>query len=149
MTNVTVGLVLAGVLASGSAFAHHAAATLGTVTIAQPVMAGGTMLQPGTYELRDTGEHGKPLPGQSAEAQAWIEFLSNGTVVARDLAEVMPGGGEAVGTSGVTSGVTSGATSGGTGSRVRAQMLRGGDYMRVSVTRGGERYLIHLPVQAK
>jgi hypothetical protein len=141
MTKLSVGLVLAGVLASGSAFAHHAAATLGTVTIAQPVMAGGTMLQPGTYELRDTGEHGKPLPGQSAEAQAWIEFLSNGTVVARDLAEVMSGGAEAVGTSGVTSG--------GTSSRVRAQLLRGGDYMRVSVTRGGERYLIHLPVQAK
>ena len=137
MTKVTLGLVLAGLLASGPAFAHHASATLGTVTITQPVMAGGTMLQPGTYELRDTGEHGTPLPGQSAEAQAWVEFLSNGSVVARDIAEVMPGGNQAVG------------TSGGTGSRARAQILRGGDFMRVSVSRGGERYLIHLPMHAK
>jgi hypothetical protein len=136
MTKTIVAFVLAGVLAGGSAFAHHASASLGTVTISQPVMAGGTMLQPGTYELRDTGEHGKPMPGQSAEAQAWIEFLSNGTVVARDMAEVMTGTPEAVGTTG-------------TAGRVRAQMLRGGDFMRLSVNRGGERYLIHLPVHAK
>jgi hypothetical protein len=137
MTRVLVAAVLAGVLATGSAFAHHAPGMLGSVTITQPVMAGGTMLQPGTYELRDTGEHGKPLPGQSAEAQAWVEFMSNGSVVARELAEVMPGAPQAVGTSG-----------GGT-SRARAQMLRGGDFMRVTVTRGGERYLIHLPTHAK
>ena len=141
MTKVLVGAVLAGVLATGSAFAHHASGMLGTVTITQPVTAGGTTLQPGTYELRDTGEHGKPLPGQSAEAQAWVEFISNGTVVARELAEVMTGTPQAVGTSGATSG-------GGTG-RARAQMLRGGDFMRVTVNRGGERYLIHLPMHAK
>ena len=136
MTKTIVAVVLAGVLGSGSVFAHHPVATLGTVTITQPVMAGGTMLQPGTYELRDTGEHGKPMPGQSAEAQAWIEFLANGTVVARDMAEVMTGTTEAVGTSGAAG-------------RVRTQMLRGGDFMRVSVNRGGERYLIHLAVHAK
>ena len=141
MTRVTVGLVLAGVLATGSAFAHHAAATLGTVTITQPVMAEGKLLQPGTYELRDTGEHAKPLPGQSPDAQAYVEFLSNGMVVAREVAEVMPGAAQAVG--------TSGATSGGAGSRARAQILRGGEFLRVSVNHGGERYLIHLPMQAK
>jgi hypothetical protein len=140
MTKTIVAFVVAGVLAGGSAFAHHPTATLGTVTITQPVMAGGTMLQPGTYELRDTGEHGKPLPGQSAEAQAWVEFLSNGTVVARDMAEVMTGAPDAVGTSGATSGAAG---------RVRAQMLRGGDFLRLSVNRGGERYLIHLPVHPK
>ena len=137
MTKVTVGFVLAGVLATGSAFAHHAAATLGTVTITQQVMAEGKMLQPGTYELRDTGEHPKPLPGQSPDAQAYIEILSNGMVVAREIAEVMPGAPQAVG------------TSGGAGTRLRAQMLRGGDFMRIAANHGGERYLIHLPTHAK
>ena len=141
MTKVTLGFVLAGVLATGSAFAHHAAATLGTVTITQPVMAEGKMLQPGTYELRDTGEHPMPLPGQSPDAQAYIEILSNGMVVAREIAEVMSGTPQAVG--------TSGATSGGAGTRLRAQMLRGGDFMRIAANHGGERYLIHLPTQAR
>jgi hypothetical protein len=56
-------------------------------------------------------------------------------VVARDAAEVVTAAdGVAVG------------TSGGTISRPRVELLKGGDFMRVSMSRGGERYLIHLPV---
>ena len=77
--------------AAAPALAHHAPSVLGTVRITQPVMAGGKMLQPGTYEIRDTGEHATPLPGQSADAQTYVEFVANGTVVARDIAELMPG----------------------------------------------------------
>ena len=137
MRNVTVGFALACVLAAGSAFAHHAAATLGTVTITQPVMADGKMLQPGTYEIRDTGEHVDPLPGQSEDAQAYVEFISDGNVVAREVAEVMPGPPRAVG------------TSGGANARLRVQTLRGNEFVRISANRDGERYLIHLPLQAK
>ena len=139
MTKGSVGIVLTltCVLAAGSAYAHHAAASLGTVTITQPVMADGKMLQPGTYEVRDTGEHVKPLPGQSEDAQAYVEFVANGTVMAREVAEVMPGTERPVG------------TSGGADARLRVQQLRGGDFLRISASRGGERYLIHLPTQAK
>jgi hypothetical protein len=122
------------VLAAGPALAHHAASSLGTVRITQPVMAGGKMLQPGTFEIRDTGEHPTPLPGQSPEAQTFVEFVANGTVMARDIAELMPGQATPVG------------TSGGSSARPRVEMLKGGDFMRVSTTHGGERYLIHLPV---
>ncbi|MBI4265833.1 MAG: hypothetical protein HY657_15770 [Acidobacteria bacterium] len=135
MTKATVGLALVSVLAAGPAVAHHGErSALGTVTIAQPVLAGGKTLQPGTYEVWDTGEHVKPLPGQSEDAQTYIEFVSNGTVVARDVAEVMPAPARAVG------------TSGGAATRLRLERLRGGDFMRVSTYRDGERYLIHLPV---
>ena len=134
---ITAGLALAVMLAAGPVLAHHAPSSLGTVRITQPVKAGGTMLQPGTYEIRDTGEHAKPLPGQSAEAQTHVEFVANGMVVARDLAEVTATEAVPVGTSGATSG---GAT------RSRFEMLKGGDFARVSMSRGGERYLIHLPV---
>jgi hypothetical protein len=136
MTKLLTGFALAGVLATGSAFAHHASATLGTVTLTQPVMAGGTTLLPGTYELRDTGEHPTPLPGQAAESQSYVEFMSNGTVAAREIAEVMPGAPTAVGTSGGAS-------------RARVERLRGDEFLRVSVHHNGERYLIHLPMQAK
>jgi hypothetical protein len=137
MPRLLTGFALACVLTAGSAFAHHAAATLGTVTITQPVMAGGRMLQPGTYELRDTGEHPAPLPGQSPDAQAYVEFMSNGAVAAREIAEVMPGARDTVG------------TSGGAGARARVERLRGDEFLRVSVTHTGERYLIHLSMQGK
>ena len=125
-------------LAAGPALAHHSASMLGTVRIAQPVMAGGKMLPAGTYEIRDTGEHVTPLPGQSADGQTYVEFVANGMVMARDVAELMQDQPGPVGTSGDTSGRTS--------SRPRVEMLRGGDFMRVSMSRGAERLLIHLPV---
>jgi hypothetical protein len=114
--------------------AHHSASSLGTVRITQSVMAGGTMLQPGTYEVRLTGEHVTPLPGQSEDALQRIEFIANGKVAARDAAEVMPAEAVAVG------------TSGGSTTRGRFEMLKGNDFARVSMSRGGERFLIHLPV---
>jgi hypothetical protein len=131
---ITAGLALAVMLAAGPVQAHHAAASHGSVRISQPVMAGGTTLQPGTYEIRLTGEHMKPLPGQSEDAVQQVEFIANGTVAAKYAAEVMTGEDVPVGTSG-----------GGT-TRARVEMLSGGDFMRVSATRGGERYLIHLAV---
>lgn len=134
---ITAGLALAVMLAAGPVQAHHAASSLGSVRITQPVMAGATMLQPGTYEIRLTGEHMKPLPGQSEDAVQQVEFIANGTVAAKYAAEVMTGEDVPVGTSGVTSGGTT---------RARVEMLTGGDFLRVSATRGGERYLIHLAV---
>jgi hypothetical protein len=127
------GVALAIALLAGTAAAHHPPLSLGTVTITQPVMVGGSVLQPGTYEIRDNGEHGTPLPGQSPDAQAQIEFIADGLVVARDLAEVMPAADRPVGTSGTAA------------PRPLVQMLRGGEFMRVSVTHEGNRYLIHLP----
>lgn len=141
MTRLTVGVALASVLAVSPALAHHGAATLGTVTITQPVTADGKMLAPGTYEIRDTGEHVTPLPGQSDEAQAYIEIVSNGAVVAREIAEVMPAAPRAVGTSGAASGQAS--------TRLRVETLRGNEFLRISANRDGARYLIHLPMQAK
>ena len=138
MTKISVGLALALVsaLAAGPVFAHHAPVSLGTVRITQPVMAGGTTLQPGTYEVRDTGDHATPLPGQSPDGQAIIEFVKDGMVVAKDAAEVMPGRSGAVGTSGSSS------------KQLRVQMLKGGDFMRIATDHNGERYLIHLPLAA-
>ena len=138
MTRMITACIAVVVLGAAPALAHHAASSLGTVRITQPVMAGGKMLQPGTYEIRDTGEHTTPLPGQSADAQTYVEFVANGTVMARDIAELMPGLPAPVG--------TSGRTSGGPNARPRVELLKGGDYMRVSTSHGGERYLIYLPV---
>ena len=133
-----ISVTLAGALLVAPAAAQRqptsadTAQSLGTVTIAQPVLAGGVRLEPGTYEVRLTSESLPPLPGQSPGAERRVEFVANGAVVARDAAVVYEP--EAVGTSG-----------GGDG-RARVQELRGGEFVRVSATRDGTRYLIHLPV---
>jgi len=54
-------------------------------------------------------------------------------VVARDVAELMPGLSGPVGTSGSSG-------------RPSVQKLKGGDFLRISKDQNGERYLIHLRV---
>jgi hypothetical protein len=134
MTRMITAALALGTLLVSPLYAHHPPSVLGTVRLSQPVMAGGTMLQPGTYEVRLTGEHVMPLPGQSEDAAQRVEFVANGNVAARDAAEVITAESAPVG------------TSGGSPTRARVELLKGGDFMRVSLTRGGERFLIHLPV---
>jgi hypothetical protein len=108
-----------------------------TVRIPVPVSAGGTPLPAGTYELRIAQEPPTPVAGQSANAQRQVEFVADGRVVARELAEVLldddlP---------------TEGASSQRVPSGTRVEMLKGGEFLRISVKRERERYLIYLPVK--
>ena len=127
-------IALGCLLAAAPALAHHGPSALGTVRITQPVVAGGQILQPGAYEVRLTGEHVKPRPGQSEEAEQVVEFVSGGRVAARDVAEVVAASTGAVG------------TSGGTAASLRVERLKADDFVRVSVNREGERFLIYLPL---
>jgi hypothetical protein len=110
---------------------------LATVRITTTVLADGAPLTPGTYELRLTQERPTPAPGQSWEARRWVEFVAGGKVVARESAEVLRDDDlPAVGASSVP------ARSG-----TRVEMLKGGEFLRVSVKRDRERYLVYLPVK--
>lgn len=133
----TFALTVAGVFAATAAFAHHAPGSLGTVRIAEPVVAGGAALSPGVYEVRDTGEHLQPLPGQSADAGVWVEFIRDGKVVARDGAEILGASDRPVGTAG-----------GASTSPPRVERLKDNEFVRISAYRDGSRYLIYLrPMQ--
>ena len=132
-----ITVALGCLLAVAPALAHHGPSVLGTVRITQAVMAGGQILEPGTYEMRLTGEHVHPLLGQSADAEQMVEFVKDGRVMARDVAEVMPGSTSAVGTSGSAS------------SQARVERLKADDFVRVSMNREGERYLIYLPTAGR
>jgi hypothetical protein len=127
-----MALLAAPAAAQRQPTAADAAESLGTVTLTQAVLAGGVRLEPGRYEVRLTNESLAPRPGQSPDAERRVEFVANGAVVARDAAVVHEP--EAVG------------TSGGADATLRVQELRGGEFVRVSATRDGKRYLIHLPV---
>ena len=133
---LTVALSLGAVDAHAGQAPNAAADVLATVRIPQAALANGKPLPPGTYELRLTREQPAPLKGQSADAQRWVEFVAGGAVAGREVAEILRDSDlPAVGASSVPSG---------TGTRV--DLLKGGDFLRVSVKRGGERYLVYLPV---
>lgn len=108
---------------------------LTTVRIATTVMADGTLLPAGTYELRLTGQSPVPVGNEQRTVREWVEFVANGKVVAREVAEILydddlP-----------SVGASSQKVSGGT----RVEMLKGGEFLRISVKREKVRYLIYLP----
>ena len=134
-------LALAGMLSTGATGQEKQKtaadpATLATVQITQSVKANGYPLAAGLYELRLTNEHPAPLPGQSSEAERWVEFVANGSVVAREAAVVLRDDDLP----------SQGASSVRARNGTRVELLKDGEFVRISVRRGGERYLIYLPV---
>jgi len=109
-----------------------------TVRIPTAVMAGGTPLPAGTYELRLP----VPSPGPAADdkqtAGPWVEFVANGKVVAREVAVVLYDGQLP----------SDGASSQKVPPGTRVEMLKDREFLRISVKREGVRYLIYLPPTA-
>jgi hypothetical protein len=132
---------LVAAVAATQADAHHTTAgtshTMTTVRIPGGLMAQGKPLPAGTYELIVTDEHPAVEAGTPSENQRWIEFVQNGKIVARDIAEMFLAAERPVGTSRSN------------GVRAVVQTLRGGEFVRVAINAGGARYLIHLaPIAA-
>jgi len=137
MIRILLSCAVAATFGTAAVMAHHTVPgrTHPTVTISQQVMVDGKPLPAGTYDIYVTDERPDTGAG-STDAQRVVEFARDGKVVARTLAEMMPSATPgAVGTSGGGAGVT----------RARAQLLRGGEFLRISFTDPDGRYLIHLP----
>ncbi len=115
-----------------------AGASLGTVTLNRRVMADGKPLAPGSYQVRLTGETPKPGLGQSPDGERYVEFVRGGKVVAREVATVVPA--SEIGQ------IAKGARPPAGGARV--ELLKGDDYVRVWINRGGANYIINLPTAA-
>jgi hypothetical protein len=141
MPHAIVAVTLAMTLGTGAVAALSAAAAvdvdlLATVHITQAVIAGDTPLPRGEYDIRLATGGPAPLAGQSPGAQRWIEFVDGDLVTARDVAEVLR-----------DDDVTPmGASARPVRDGTRVEMLKGGEFLRISVKRGSERFLIHLPV---
>ena len=136
--------LLVGVFASVMIAASAAAQTgqvpagetaLGSVSLPRSVMADGKALKAGTYQVRLTAEAASPAAaGQTMER--WVEFLQGGKVAGREVASIIP----ASEMKDLGPGSTSGAPKG-----ARVEMLKGDDYLRVWINKGGVNYLIHMP----
>lgn len=107
---------------------------LGSVRIPRAVKANGEPLAAGTYQVRLTGEQADPATGATAAFARWIEFVRNGEVRGREVVSVVPQ--SELKTVAKGAGPASGSA--------RVEMLRGDDYLRVWINRGGTHYLVHL-----
>lgn len=146
--------VLAAAIASGDVLAQHKAPNqqpgtaeapaaptgelaLGSVRLPRAVVADGKPLPAGTYQVRLTAQEAKPEAVGTTEAlERWVEFVQKGNVRGREVVSIVPGAEAKL--------VAKDAPPASGGSKV--QILRGNEYMRVWINRGGNHYLIHMPV---
>ena len=116
--------------------------TLGTITIPRPVTADGKPLPRGRYTVRLTAQTAQPpVPGQISDLNRWVEFVSGGQVRGREVVSIVPANEVSM----TMPGPDMPGHVGRNGSRV--EMLKGGEYLRVWIARGGNHYLVHLPPQ--
>lgn len=152
---VLVG-ILAGSLVAGPAFAQHKAPNqqpttdaapaapmgdmvLGSVRLTKSVTADGKPLPAGTYQVRLTAQEAKPdARGASENIERWAEFVQKGTVKGREVVSIVP--------QAEVKNVVKDAPPRVNTSKV--QLLKGNDYVRVWINKGGYHYLIHLPTGA-
>jgi len=110
---------------------------LGSVRIPKAVKADGKPLAAGTYQVRLTPQTATPdARGQTASLERWAEFVQGGKVVGREVVTIIP--------QADISKVQKDAPPSRNGSKV--ETLKGGDYMRVWINRGGNHYLMHFTV---
>lgn len=110
--------------------------SIGSVRLSRKVMVDGQPLAAGTYQLRVSADEPRAVVGQSPDGTRYVEFLKAGKVVGRELATVYSNADIAT--------ILKGAKPSANGSKV--ELLKGDDYLRVWVNRGGSNYLLHLPV---
>ncbi len=109
---------------------------LGTVHLPKAVKADGKSLPAGTYQVRVTAQTASPeAKGQTPAAERWAEFVQRGQVKGREVVTIVPGSEIAQ--------VQKDAPPKANGSKV--ETLKGGDYVRLWINKGGNHYLVHFP----
>ncbi len=109
---------------------------LGTVRIPRAVKADDQSLAPGTYQVRLAGDPLKPAVGETPNLEQWVEFVQGGKVKGKAVASIVPA-------SQINDVAKSGPRPPRNGSRV--DVLKGNDYVRIWINKGGNNYLVHLP----
>ena len=115
--------------------ATSTAMPLGSVRIPKALKADGKPLPAGTYQVRLTADEAKPDANGSSEIlERWVEFVKGGQVVGREVVSIVPANEAKL--------VQKDSPPPSGGSKV--ETLKGGDYVRVWINKGGNYYLVHL-----
>ena len=109
---------------------------LGIVHLTKAVKADGKPLSSGTYEVRLTSQAATPdAKGQTKALERWVEFLQKGQVKGREVVTIVP--------QAEIDKVQKDSPPHANGSKV--ETLKGGDYVRLWINKGGNHYLVHFP----
>jgi hypothetical protein len=112
---------------------------LGTVRVPKGLKADGKELPAGTYRVRLTPEEApSKAPGATPAYERYVEFLQGTQVKGREVVSIVPSAD--VNKVAKKKGPAPGAS--------RVERLKGDDYVRVWINRGGNHYLIHLSAAA-
>ncbi len=107
---------------------------LGSVHIPKSVKADGKPLPAGTYQVRLTPQNATPdAKGQTASLERWVEFVKGGKVAGREVVTIIP--------QSEISEVQKDTPPRVNSSKV--ETLKGGDYVRLWINKGGNHYLVH------
>jgi hypothetical protein len=110
---------------------------LGLVHLGKGVKADGKALPAGTYQVRLTAQDATPdAKGQTASLERWVEFVQKGQVKGREVVTIVPQSEIAQ--------VQKDTPPHANASKV--EMLKGGNYLRLWINKGGNHYLVHFPV---
>jgi hypothetical protein len=135
---VLVTTLTAATLSAQSGQVPTGETSLGSVNLTRSVMADGKPLKAGTYQVRLTSQDASPaVPGIKMER--WVEFLQGGKVAGREVVSIVPQSELKDLMPGPDNLPRAGAGS------ARVELLKGNDYVRVWINRGGVHYLIHMP----
>jgi hypothetical protein len=108
---------------------------LGSVRLPKSVKADGKPLPAGTYQVRLTAQQATPpAKGETPTLERWVEFSQGGKVKGREVVSIVP--------QAEIDKVQKDTPPHAGGSKV--ETLKGGDYVRVWINRGGNHYLLHL-----
>jgi hypothetical protein len=109
---------------------------LGSVVLPKAVKADGKTLAPGTYMVRVTTQSATPeAKGETPGLERWLEFVQKGQVKGREVVTIVPQAEIAQ--------VEKDTPPKANGSKF--ETLKGGDYTRLWINRGGNHYLVHFP----
>jgi hypothetical protein len=139
---VLVGTVI-GALGAATGLSAQSGAmrgnALGTVHLTRAVLADGKPLTAGTYQVRLSSDEPKPALGQNPDGEKYVEFMKGGKVAGREVATVIA----AEDISKIAKGKKPRPNSS------SVETLKGGDFVRVWINKGGTNYLINMPPQDK
>jgi hypothetical protein len=114
-------------------------AVLGTARIPRAVTADGKPLSAGSYQVRLTDQEASGrAPGATPYLERFVEFVKGGQAVGREVASIVPS---------ADIGKVAKGKPPAPGS-AKVELLKGGDYLRVWLNKGGNHYLIHLGVSS-
>jgi hypothetical protein len=121
---------------ASAAMAPDGSMALGSVHLPKGVKADGKPLAAGTYQVRLTADTASPAAkGQSGSLERWVEFVKGGKVAGREVVTIIPQSEIAT----VQKDTPPKANSS------KIETLKGGDYTRLWINKGGNHYLVHFP----